>query len=81
MIVTMKLDGEASRRLVRPLGLFFWGKVWTLAAWCELREAFRSFRVDRIGEIVEDVVFDDEPGKTLADYIEYSRRDGCAGES
>jgi hypothetical protein len=24
-------------RVVRPLGLWFWGKVWTLVAWCELR--------------------------------------------
>jgi hypothetical protein len=27
----------ASDRVVRPLGLWFWGKVWTLVAWCELR--------------------------------------------
>ncbi|HET7650240.1 MAG TPA: WYL domain-containing protein, partial [Gammaproteobacteria bacterium] len=31
-----------------PLGLFFWGNVWTLAAWCETREDYRNFRVDRI---------------------------------
>ena len=41
-------DGEESRRGVQPLGLFFWGKVWTLAAWCELRGGFRQFRVDRM---------------------------------
>ena len=32
----------------RPIGLFFWGYGWSLAAWCELRTAFRSFRLDRI---------------------------------
>lgn len=43
-----KEDGQASERNVRPLGLFFWGATWTLAAWCELRNDYRSFRVDRI---------------------------------
>jgi predicted DNA-binding transcriptional regulator YafY len=41
-------DGQASERDVRPLGLFFWGATWTLAAWCELRSDYRNFRVDRI---------------------------------
>jgi len=43
------LDAEnrESRRRLWPLGLFYWGKVWTLAAWCELRQDYRSFRVDR----------------------------------
>src|SRR3981081_4056883 len=40
--------GEESERTVRPLGVFFWGKTWTLAAWCEMRVAFRNFRLDRI---------------------------------
>jgi predicted DNA-binding transcriptional regulator YafY len=53
---------------VRPLGVFFWDAVWTLAAWCELRNDFRSFRVDRIVEVTElDERFRDEAGKTLAD--------------
>lgn len=42
---------RATRRTVRPLGCFYWGKVWTLAAWCEHRQAFRSFRVDRMTTI------------------------------
>jgi predicted DNA-binding transcriptional regulator YafY len=41
-------DGRETSRAVRPLVLEFWGRVWTLAAWCEVREDFRSFRVDRI---------------------------------
>lgn len=46
-----RADGEASERAVRPLGLYFWGRTWSLAAWCELREAYRSFRPDRMGEL------------------------------
>ncbi len=57
-----------SERTVRPLGCFYWGTVWTLAAWCESRDAFRSFRVDRITSLqVLDATFRDEPGRTLAD--------------
>ena len=57
-----------SQRTVRPLGCFFWGQVWTLAAWCEGREDFRSFRVDRISTLVVlDARFRDEPGRSLAD--------------
>ena len=62
------LKDVKSERPVRPLGCFYWGSVWTLAAWCETREAFRSFRVDRISALqVQGERFRDEPGKTLAD--------------
>ena len=59
---------QTSQRTVRPLGSFYWGAVWTLAAWCETRVGIRSFRVDRIQALqVLDERFRDEPGKTLAD--------------
>ena len=61
-------EGSSSQRTVRPLGSLFWGQVWTLAAWCESRDDFRSFRVDRIADVqVLDERFRDEPGKSLAD--------------
>ncbi|HJZ78018.1 MAG TPA: YafY family protein [Vicinamibacterales bacterium] len=61
--------GDASERTVRPLGVFFWGRTWTLAAWCEMRTAFRNFRVDRISEPALGDAFDDEPGRTLRDLL------------
>ncbi len=61
-------DGTRSRRTVWPLGLFFWGKVWTLGAWCEKREALRNFRVDRITDArLTGSPFPRTPGRTLAD--------------
>ena len=64
------LKDALSQRSVRPLGCFFWGTVWTLAAWCELRQDFRSFRIDRIEQLdVLDERFRDEAGKTLADLL------------
>lgn len=44
-------DGAVTVRRVHPLGLWFWGKVWTLVAWCEMREDFRMFRLDRTREL------------------------------
>ena len=59
-------DGTITVRVVRPLGLWFWGKVWTLVAWCELRDDFRMFRVDRIGDIETVGTFRAERDKSLA---------------
>lgn len=55
---------------MRPLGCVYWGEVWTLAAWCEVREGFRNFRIDRIAglEVLAER-FRDEAGKTLADLL------------
>lgn len=58
--------GAGSTRVVRPLGLWFWGKVWTLVAWCELREDFRMFRLDRMEEIAPGLRFRPEPDKSLS---------------
>jgi predicted DNA-binding transcriptional regulator YafY len=63
-------QGEESERDVRPLGLFFWGKTWTLAAWCEMRSGFRNFRLDRIGEATLADRFEEEPGRTLRDMLQ-----------
>jgi predicted DNA-binding transcriptional regulator YafY len=71
-----RADEEHSERTVRPVGLFFWGYNWTLTAWCELRDDFRSFRVDRIAQLaLRDETFEPEPGKTLADYLERMQAD------
>jgi predicted DNA-binding transcriptional regulator YafY len=63
-------DGTASERRVRPLGLYFWGQTWSLAAWCELRQDFRNFRLDRIMALtVLPERFADEPGQRLEDFV------------
>ena len=64
------VEGRDTIRRVRPLGLFFWGSAWSLGAWCELRNDFRNFRLDRIVRcVVYEERFADEPGKRLADYL------------
>ena len=65
-------EGEegASERVIEPLGLYYWGRVWTLGAWCELRQGFRTFRVDRIValEALEGTTFT----RTPEDYIRHA---------
>jgi predicted DNA-binding transcriptional regulator YafY len=62
--------GRESRRVLWPLGCFYWGSVWTLGAWCEARQDFRSFRVDRMAAVeVLDERVGHEAGRTLADYL------------
>ncbi|MCC7365717.1 MAG: YafY family transcriptional regulator [Dehalococcoidia bacterium] len=63
-------DGSATERTVRPLGLFFWGRTWSLAAWCELRTDFRDFRLDRIRELrVLEERYELESGQSLDDFF------------
>lgn len=50
-LVYVDAEGAETERVVRPLALYFWGTKWTLAAWCELREAYRNFRPDRAARI------------------------------
>ncbi len=86
--VSFRYSDFASRetvRTVRPLSLAYFGPVWLLAAWCEMRNDFRTFRLDRIDrfEVLPDR-FRSEPGKTLHDFLKreraWSRRsDDAAG--
>jgi predicted DNA-binding transcriptional regulator YafY len=73
----LSLDEETTERVVRPLGLYHWGKAWTLAAWCEMRDDFRNFRADRITALADaGGTFRPEPGRTLKDFLARMARDG-----
>ncbi|HBQ36005.1 MAG TPA: transcriptional regulator [Rhodobacteraceae bacterium] len=64
-------SGEITQRTIRPLQLEYWGRVWTLISWCELREDFREFRVDRMLDVaVLASQFGNDAGKTLSDYLQ-----------
>jgi len=62
--------GQATERTVRPLSLAYFGPIWLLAAWCELRDDFRTFRLDRMDAFTVTVErFRPERGKTLHDFL------------
>jgi predicted DNA-binding transcriptional regulator YafY len=68
----VRADGATSERSVHPLALFYWGAAWTLAAWCELRDNFRNFRLDRIsGLTVLNETFQPEAGQVLEDFYRH----------
>jgi predicted DNA-binding transcriptional regulator YafY len=64
------LDDKVTTRNIRPLQIDYWGRVWTLSAWCDMRQDFRAFRIDRITRCRSTgECFVDEPGKGLQDYL------------
>jgi predicted DNA-binding transcriptional regulator YafY len=67
----------SSERSVQPLGLFYWGVTWSLGAWCELREDFRNFRIDRMSSVVLLADrFESRAGRTLEDFFRLYREEG-----
>lgn len=62
-------DGAVASRTIRPLHMEYWSRIWTLTAWCELRQAHRVFRLDLMSsaEALPEL-FLDEAGKMLADF-------------
>jgi predicted DNA-binding transcriptional regulator YafY len=66
----LSLAEEVSERELWPLGLVFWGKVWTLVAWCQLRQAYRVFRLDRIRQLgLQETKFQTSKTLSLQHYI------------
>ncbi|MEA1940887.1 MAG: YafY family protein [Pseudomonadota bacterium] len=67
-VVYNSLDDAVTKRVIRPLALTCFGRVWLLSAWCELRNDFRHFRTDRIERLtVLAESYEDEPGKRFED--------------
>jgi len=80
-------DAQASTRVIEPLGLIFWGKVWTLVAWCQLRVDYRTFRLDRINDLhVLADFFETHDNKSLKHFLalqneRYQQADACQDEN
>lgn len=62
-------NDQASKRVVWPLALYFWGGTWLLAAWCELRDDFRTFRLDRVRTLAAVEAYPSQEGRRLADFV------------
>jgi predicted DNA-binding transcriptional regulator YafY len=68
------LKDEETERVIWPFILYFWGNKWTVGAWCELRQAFRAFRVDLILRArVSEEAFEPDDERSLAAYMDYQR--------
>lgn len=73
-------DGKYTERKVNPLGLLYWGAAWTLLAWCQLRNDYRLFRLDRIDDIeCMEEQFEITPAQSLAGYVRQFEPDYRSG--
>jgi len=74
MINYTDLKERTTSRSVRPLALTFFGPVWLLLAWCEHRQDFRNFRLDRISDMEQTgEIFPPDKDKSLDAYLQKDR--------
>jgi predicted DNA-binding transcriptional regulator YafY len=60
--------GAETHREARPLTLWFYPPTWLAGSWCELRNDFRWFRLDRMNQVeFLEEIFPLEPGRTAED--------------
>jgi len=63
-------QGRCTRRTIRPIAMAYYVDVTVLGAWCELRNDFRNFRVDRISDArLLNERFLGESGKLMAEWL------------
>lgn len=66
-------------RVIWPLTLDFWGRLWTCVAWDESTGSFSEFRVDAVRRMtVLPESFPDRPGRRYEDWLEQTRAPGGA---
>ncbi|MDU0353304.1 YafY family protein [Paraglaciecola aquimarina] len=66
----LDLQNQTTQRTIWPLALISFSPVWLLAGWCELRQSFRNFRLDRLSEfVVLDNRYPNEKDKSLQAYL------------
>ncbi len=62
--------GARSTRRARPLCLTYFAPNWLLTGWCETREDFRNFRLDRMENLTRTGErFDPAPGRDLDTFL------------
>ena len=70
IVYTSGYKHETTDRTIEPLGLCFYAAHWHLLAYCQLRAAYRDFRVDRIETLTAlDATFDARRHGNLKDLI------------
>jgi predicted DNA-binding transcriptional regulator YafY len=69
-IAYVDADGRGSTRTIWPIALAYYVDVTVIAGWCELRDAFRHFRADRIrsARVLEER-FPADGGRLFAEWL------------
>ena len=72
----LSLEDKKTRRKVEPFAVFSTNENWILVAYCQMRDDFRSFRLDHI-QTMKPTGEHFEPHKiTLSEYFEQCRKKG-----
>jgi predicted DNA-binding transcriptional regulator YafY len=77
------VNGTPSLRIIEPLGMVYWGGKWTLVAYCQLRQDYREFRIDRVvAAKCCDQPFQTSNSKSMEHYVslvkaKYGVEGGC----
>lgn len=67
--------GIATDRSIHPLAIWNLPEGWMFSGWCDLRQDFRTFRLDRIASLtLTTQVFNDDPTQNLAAFM---AQDSC----
>lgn len=62
---------QDTQRQVEPIGLYYYSHHWHLIAWCQLREDYRDFRLDRIQQLtLTDQRFNRHHRENLQSYLQ-----------
>ena len=71
-------NAAETRRTVWPFALGYFDRVQVLVAWCELRQDFRHFRTDRMGELV--AMDERYPRRRQVLLREWREKEGISGQ-
>jgi predicted DNA-binding transcriptional regulator YafY len=64
-------EEQLTERIIQPYAVYFSGAVWTTIAFCELRQAIREFRLDRIKELgLQQTHFNPDKTFSMERYLE-----------
>lgn len=72
-VVYASAEGNSTERVLWPLAIAYFENSRVLAAWCEKRQAFRAFRLDRMREVV--VLDERYPGQRAKLLLEWKAQD------
>lgn len=62
-------NGKQTERLIEPIGITFYSQAWHVIAYCQLRDAYRDFSLQRILELRNTGECTSRIHLTLAEYI------------
>jgi predicted DNA-binding transcriptional regulator YafY len=71
IIYQTEKEEQVTERIIQPYAVYFSGAVWSVIAFCELRQEIREFRLDRIKELqLQHTHFNPDNTFSIEHYLE-----------